>query len=186
MMTRLLFMIALAALPGWIAAQGTGPSTGTGAAATPAPSATPAQGAAPAPSATPAQGPTRTPGAMPSMGPGQGMGSGKSFGSPAMMMEMERAKNKEKAKARANADTGQMQFNPSNTPGWFRLMTAEERTQYQQKMLSMKSLDECNAYAAEHQAALAARAKAEQNRTLPAPKQDACKQMQDRGLFAKK
>ena len=49
-------------------------------------------------------------------------------------------------------------FSPDNTRGWS-LMTAEERTEHQNKMLAAKTVDECKAVLDEHFKLMNARAK---------------------------
>jgi hypothetical protein len=62
------------------------------------------------------------------------------------------------------------------------LMTPEERAAHRTQMQSLKSLDECNAYLADHRAAMAERAKAK-GVALPEPHGNACERMQARGRF---
>ncbi len=62
------------------------------------------------------------------------------------------------------------------------LMTPEERAAHRTQMQSLKTLDECNAYLADHRAAMAERAKAK-GVTLPEPRGNACERMQARGRF---
>jgi hypothetical protein len=64
----------------------------------------------------------------------------------------------------------------------FNLMTPEERAAHRAHMQSLKSVDECKAYLADHQAAMAQRAK-EKGITLPEPRGNACERMQARGRF---
>jgi hypothetical protein len=69
---------------------------------------------------------------------------------------------------RAGARTG-----PSNTVGW-PLMTKQERIEHQNKIRSMKTYEECNAYVEQHHGQMSERAK-EKGRTIPAkPRRDAC------------
>ncbi len=71
-------------------------------------------------------------------------------------------------------------FGAANTSGWS-LMTAEERTAHRDKMLAMKTYDECKAYQAEHHANMAARAK-EKGQALPeAPRANMCDRMKSAG-----
>jgi hypothetical protein len=58
------------------------------------------------------------------------------------------------------------------TPGWS-LMTAEERSEHQNRMREMKSHADCNAYMATHREQMAARAQS-QGKTLPPMNRDAC------------
>jgi hypothetical protein len=62
------------------------------------------------------------------------------------------------------------------------LMTPEERAAHRTQMHSLKSVDQCNAYLADHRAAMADRAKAK-GITLPEPRGNACERMQARGRF---
>lgn len=72
-------------------------------------------------------------------------------------------------------------FNQTNTPGWS-LMSAEERTEHQKKMLAAKTYDECKAIQEEQHKAMEARAK-EKGATLGAPKTNACDNMKAKGLI---
>lgn len=76
---------------------------------------------------------------------------------------------------------GRFAFDRGNVYGW-QLMTPEEQNAHRTKMLSMKSMDECQAYIAEHHAAMAARAK-EKGATLPSLRSNSCNRMQARGMF---
>lgn len=76
---------------------------------------------------------------------------------------------------------GRFAFDRGNVHGW-QLMTAEEQNAHRTKMLSMKSMDECQAYIAEHHAAMEARAK-EKGTTLPALRSNSCNRMQARGML---
>ncbi|MBL8346532.1 MAG: hypothetical protein JNN03_13900 [Rubrivivax sp.] len=60
-----------------------------------------------------------------------------------------------------------------STPGWA-LMTEAERKEHVERMRAMKSLDECQAYVAQHREQMAARAKERGSATLRAPRRDAC------------
>lgn len=62
------------------------------------------------------------------------------------------------------------------------LMTPEERDAHRAQMRSLTSVEQCNAYLAEHRAAMAAKA-AEKGVTLPEPRGNACERMQARGRF---
>jgi hypothetical protein len=93
-------------------------------------------------------------GGMQGAGPGSGMGSGAGKG---------------------------MRFNRDNTAGWS-LMSAEERSAHQSKMMSAKNYDECKAMQDEQHKAMEARAK-EKGQVLPAPRQNGCDRMQARGMF---
>ncbi len=71
-------------------------------------------------------------------------------------------------------------FNSGNTAGWS-LMTAQERTEHRDKMLSMKSYEDCKAYQAEHHAKMTALAK-EKGKSVPAaPRQNMCDRMKSAG-----
>lgn len=74
-----------------------------------------------------------------------------------------------------------MRFDQNNTRGWA-LMTPEERAAHREKMLSLKTYDECKAYQAEHRVTMEARAK-EKGTTLPVPRQNGCDRMKARGLI---
>jgi hypothetical protein len=63
-----------------------------------------------------------------------------------------------------------------------RLMTPEERTEYQSKMRGMKTYDECKAYQDEHRKLMEQRAK-DKGITLPAPRMNPCDRMKARGLI---
>lgn len=106
--------------------------------------------------------------------PGPGMGGGGMGGGMGPgMMQGERPCMK--ADATAKADMGPncgWRMNRRNTPG-MGLMTPEERRAHRDKMRSLKSAEECQAYMAEHHAQMAERAKAK-GITLPAPRSNAC------------
>jgi hypothetical protein len=69
---------------------------------------------------------------------------------------------------------------PGITPGW-KLMTPEERTQHRQKMLSLKTYDECKAYVEEHHNQMVGRAK-EKGLAMPeTPRGHPCDRMKARG-----
>lgn len=72
-------------------------------------------------------------------------------------------------------------FNQDNTPGWS-LMTPEERTAHHEKMMSLKSIEECKTYLDEHHALMEKRAK-EKGKALPAPRNNACDRMKSHGMF---
>lgn len=76
---------------------------------------------------------------------------------------------------------GRYSFSQDNVRGW-QLMTVEERTAHQEKMLSFKTYDECKTYQDTHRAELDARAKA-QGKTLPTPRHNACDGMKAQGLL---
>jgi hypothetical protein len=63
------------------------------------------------------------------------------------------------------------------------LFTQEERAAHQEKMHSLKTVEECNAYVAEHQKLMAERAK-EKGVAAPAgPRGNPCERMKARGMF---
>ncbi len=93
-------------------------------------------------------------GGMQGAGPGGGMGPGAGMG---------------------------MRFNQDNTTGWS-LMSAEERSAHQSKMMSAKTYDECKAVQAEQHKMMEARAK-EKGQVLPAPRQNGCDRMKAQGVF---
>lgn len=70
-----------------------------------------------------------------------------------------------------------------NTGGW-QLMTAEERTEHQNKMRSFKTYDECKVYQDQHHKQMEERAK-EKGVTLPMGKPGAygCDNMKARGFI---
>jgi hypothetical protein len=66
-----------------------------------------------------------------------------------------------------------MRMNADNTGGW-QLMTRQERQAHHDKMMGMKTYEECHAYMEQHHAQMVDRAK-ERGRTVPAnPRRDAC------------
>jgi len=73
------------------------------------------------------------------------------------------------------------QFDQENVPGWT-LMSSAERAAHHQKLLSFKTVEECQAYMAEHRKKLEARAK-ERNQTLSTPRFDVCEQMKAKDLL---
>ncbi len=71
-------------------------------------------------------------------------------------------------------------FNSGNTAGWS-LMTAQERTEHRDKMLGLKSYEECKAYQDSHHKLMAERAK-EKGRPVPAvPRQNMCDRLKGAG-----
>jgi len=74
-----------------------------------------------------------------------------------------------------------MRFNQDNTPGW-KLMTPDEQAAHREKMLSLKTYEECKAFQAEHRVTMEARAK-EKGTTLPVPRQNGCDRMKASGLI---
>ena len=59
------------------------------------------------------------------------------------------------------------------TPGWT-MMSAQERSEHQQRMRSMKSYDECKAYRDRHHEQMTARAKEKGGKAMAQPRRDAC------------
>lgn len=74
-----------------------------------------------------------------------------------------------------------MRFSQYNTPGW-KLMTPEEQAAHREKMLSLKTYEECKAFQTEHRSLMEERAK-EKGTTLPVPRQNGCDRMKARGLI---
>ena len=74
-----------------------------------------------------------------------------------------------------------MRFSQRNTAGWS-LMTQEERVAHREKMLSVKTYEECKAVQGEQHTLMEARAK-EKGLTLPAPRYNGCDRMKARGLI---
>jgi hypothetical protein len=73
-------------------------------------------------------------------------------------------------------------FNGDNTRGWS-MMSRAERAEHRDRMLSMKSYEECVAYLEEHHKQMEARAKA-RGRAGPAqPAQNMCERMKQAGRF---
>jgi hypothetical protein len=73
-------------------------------------------------------------------------------------------------------------FNADNTRGW-PMMSREERGEHRNRMLSMKSYDECVAYLEQHHKRMEARAQ-ERGRPGPAmPAQSMCERMKQAGRF---
>jgi len=73
-------------------------------------------------------------------------------------------------------------FNGDNTRGWS-MMSREERAEHRNRMLSMKSYEECVAYLEGHHKAMEARAQ-ERGRPGPAaPAQTMCERMKQAGRF---
>ncbi len=83
--------------------------------------------------------------------------------------------------ASLEAEPGRYRFNQDNTPGWT-LMTAAERSEFQNKIWAAKTYDECKAIQTEHHAVIAARAQ-DKGVTLNVPRQNACDRMQTRGVL---
>lgn len=77
---------------------------------------------------------------------------------------------------------GPWAVNKGNTWGW-QLMSADERTEHQNKMRSFKTYDECKTYQEEHHKQMEERAK-EKGVTLPAMGSGyGCDNMKARGLL---
>lgn len=85
------------------------------------------------------------------------------------------------ATALAAAAGPRYRFNQDNVPGWT-LMSPAERTAHREKMLSIKTFDDCKAYSAEHQQLIDGRAK-EKGVTLRGPRYNACDRMKARGMI---
>jgi hypothetical protein len=81
----------------------------------------------------------------------------------------------------AHASGPRFQFDQDNVPGWA-LMSSAERAAHHQKLLSFKTVEECQVYLAEHRKNMAARAK-QRNQTLRTPPHDVCEQMRAKGLL---
>lgn len=81
----------------------------------------------------------------------------------------------------AHAKGPRFHFNQDNVPGWT-LMSSAERAAHHQKLMSFKTIEECQAYMAEHRKKMEARAK-ERNQTLLTPRFDVCEQMKAKGLL---
>jgi len=107
--------------------------------------------------------------------PGPGMGGGGMGGGGMGPGMMQSDRPCMKADGTAKTDMGPncgWRMNRRNTPG-MGLMTPEERRAHRDKMRSMKTAEECQAYMTEHHAQMAERAKAK-GITLPAPRSNAC------------
>lgn len=99
--------------------------------------------------------------------PGKGMGAGQGAG------PMNAGAAASAPGMGAGGGRGAMRWGPDNTPGWS-LMTPQERTQHREKMMAMKTREECNAYVAQHRGEMAARAQ-ERGVKVPAmPRRDPC------------
>lgn len=103
--------------------------------------------------------------------PGPGMGGGMGGGMGPGMMQGQPPCMKGDAASPAGPNCG-WRMNRRNTPG-MGLMTPEERIAHRDKMRSMKSAEECQAYITEHHAQMAERAKAK-GITLPTQRANAC------------
>ena len=74
-------------------------------------------------------------------------------------------------------------FNKDNTRGWG-MMSRDERTEHRDRMLSIKTYDECVAYLEEHRKLMDERAK-ERGRPGPAmPPQNMCERMKQAGRIS--
>ena len=76
---------------------------------------------------------------------------------------------------------GRFAWGQGATPGWA-LMTPQEQAEWQTKMRSVKTLDECNTLRDEHRALMETRAK-EKGVQLPTPRQNGCDVMKARGFI---
>lgn len=74
-----------------------------------------------------------------------------------------------------------MRFSQRNTAGW-NLMTAEERNAHREKMMAVKSYDECKSVQVAQHSAMEARAK-ERGVSLSQPRSNGCDRMKARGMF---
>lgn len=74
-----------------------------------------------------------------------------------------------------------MRFNRNNTPGWS-LMTPDERTAHRDKMLSFKTVAECENYREAHRKLMEQRAR-EQGKPFAPGRGDPCRAMQRRGYL---
>jgi hypothetical protein len=63
------------------------------------------------------------------------------------------------------------------------LLTPEERTQHRESMSSLKTVEACTAYMAQHQQMLQDRAKEKGVAAPPGPRGNACERMKARGMF---
>jgi hypothetical protein len=73
-------------------------------------------------------------------------------------------------------------FNKDNTRGWS-MMGRAERAEHRDRMLSMKTYEECVAYVEEHRKVMEARAK-ERGQSGPGmPAQNMCERMKQSGRF---
>jgi len=72
-------------------------------------------------------------------------------------------------------------WDSETVPGW-KLMTPEERTEHQNKMRSMQSYEQCEAYHKEHRQLMEQRAK-DKGLTMATPRKDPCDMMKARGIF---
>jgi hypothetical protein len=75
--------------------------------------------------------------------------------------------------AQPGGGRGSARWGSDYTPGWA-LMTQQERNEHRERMRSMKTYEECNAYQDQHHEQMAARAKERGGKTLAQPRRDAC------------
>jgi hypothetical protein len=73
-------------------------------------------------------------------------------------------------------------FGNNNTPGWS-MMSADERTNYRNRMTAAKSVDECRSLVAQHRGLIEERAKQRGAAAPPGPRGDMCETMRQRGFF---
>lgn len=110
-------------------------------------------------------------------GPGMGMGGG-----PGMQNAGTNAGTAGPGPGAMGPGGGRgMRFSQRNTSGWS-LMTPEEQKAHRDKMMSVKTYDECKLAQTEHRTAMEARAK-EKGTTLPTPRQNGCDRMKARGFI---
>ncbi len=64
-------------------------------------------------------------------------------------------------------------MNKGNTPGWS-MMSPQERVEHRNKMMGMKTFDECHAYMGQHHAAMVERAKSKGRSAPNQPRRDPC------------
>ena len=82
---------------------------------------------------------------------------------------------------RADGTGRRFQFDRDNVPGWM-LMSSAERTEHHQRLMQLKTLQECRIYMEAQRARMEERA-AERDRTLRPPRFDVCDQMKAKGLL---
>jgi hypothetical protein len=112
------------------------------------------------------------PGGGPGMGPGTGMGPGARMQGAGPMASAPGAGMGPRAGRGPGARWG-----TDYTPGWS-LMTEQERTEHQERLRTMTSRRECNAYMAQHRQQMAERAKERGGKALRQPRRDACAGLQ--------
>jgi hypothetical protein len=86
-------------------------------------------------------------------GPGAGMGAGMGTG--------------------PGAAAGSARWGSDDTPGWS-MMTEQERKEHQERMRTMKTYEECKAYADQHRELMNARAKERGGQALAQVRRDPC------------